>query len=233
MTNLVRPVREVGEVGEVRPVRIEPLSLSRRLAWETLYGAYADFYRVPRLSAARLELLWGWLTDPSDAMRGLVAVEEGGENGGDGTVGKKVGTDGTVGTGGTVGTVETIGTGGTVGTVETVGTGGTVGKGGKDEVGGRGGRGGRGGEVLGLAHFCVQRNPLRAARLLYLHDLYVLPSARGLGIGGRLVGAVAEVARAEGCLRVRWATHAENARAQKLYDKLAKRTSWVIYDLQP
>ena len=221
MTNLVRPV---GEVGEVRPVRIEPLSLSRRLAWETLYGAYADFYRVPRLSAARLELLWGWLTDPSDAMRGLVAVEEGGENGGDGTVGKKVGT------GGTVGTVETIGTGGTVGTVDTVGTGGTVGKVGKDGVGGRGGRGG---EVLGLAHFCVQRNPLRAARLLYLHDLYVLPSARGLGIGGRLVGAVGEIARAEGCLRVRWATHAENARAQKLYDKLAKRTSWVIYDLQP
>ena len=206
MTNLIRPVREVGEV---RPVRIEPLSLSRRLAWETLYGAYADFYRVPRLSAARLELLWGWLTDPSDAMRGLVAVEEGGENGGDGTVGKKVGT------------------GGTVGTVETIGTGGTVGKVGKDGVGGRGG------EVLGLAHFCVQRNPLRAARLLYLHDLYVLPSARGLGIGGRLVGAVAEIARAEGCLRVRWATHAENARAQKLYDKLAKRTSWVIYDLQP
>ena len=200
MTNLARPVREVGEV---RPVRIEPLSLSRRLAWETLYGAYADFYRVPRLSAARLELLWGWLTDPSDAMRGLVAVEEGGETGGDGTVGKKVGT------------------------------GGTVGKGGKDGKDGVGGRGGRGGEVLGLAHFCVQRNPLRAARLLYLHDLYVLPSARGLGIGGRLVGAVAEIARAEGCLRVRWATHAENARAQKLYDKLAKRTSWVIYDLQP
>ena len=151
--------------GAVREVRIEPLSAERRAAWEALYGAYADFYRVPRLAGGKLEALWEWLTDPADAMRGLIAA-------------------------------------------------------------------GEGGEVLGLAHFCAQRNPLRAGRLMYLHDLYVSPEARGLGIGGKLVGAVAEIARTEGCFRVRWATRADNARARKLYDRLAERTDWVIYDLR-
>ena len=88
-----------------------------------------------------------------------------------------------------------------------------------------------GGEVLGFAHFCPQRNPLRAGKLMYLHDLYVSPQARGAGVGERLIREVAEIARAEGCFRLRWATREDNAPARKLYDRLAESTDWVVYDL--
>ena len=88
------------------------------------------------------------------------------------------------------------------------------------------------GEVLGFAHFCAQRNPLRAGRLMYLHDLYVAPEARGAGIGEGLIGEVLRVARGEGCFRVRWATRADNEAARRLYERVGVRTDWVVYDLE-
>ena len=67
--------------------------------------------------------------------------------------------------------------------------------------------------------------------MMYLHDLYVSPQARGAGVGERLIREVAEIARAESCFRLRWATREDNAPARKLYDRLAESTDWVVYDL--
>ena len=177
-------------------VRVVPLVAAHRRAWENLYAAYADFYRVPRPQGERLETLWQWLTDPNDPMRGLAAV---------GTVGKAGKAGGEGGEGGKIG--EALG----------------------QEGGDQGWEGE--GRMLGFAHFCPQRNPLRVGRVMYLHDLYVTPAARGRGVGELLLRAAEQAGRAAGCFRMRWATRADNTVAQKLYDRLAERTDWVVYDM--
>ena len=72
--------------------------------------------------------------------------------------------------------------------------------------------------------------PLSGGRRAYLHDLFVAPSVRGGGVGGLLVAAVADAARAADCATLRWATAADNTGAARLYDKIAEKTSWVVYD---
>jgi ribosomal protein S18 acetylase RimI-like enzyme len=65
----------------------------------------------------------------------------------------------------------------------------------------------------------------------YLLDLYVAPEARGQGKGRALMEALAAQGRREGWLKIYWMTQADNATAQRLYDKLATRSPLVRYDM--
>ncbi len=85
--------------------------------------------------------------------------------------------------------------------------------------------------AVGLAHVRPYPSPLRGLLNGYLDDLFVTPVARGTGAFETLLGAVHELARAEGWPNIRWITAADNARAQAAYDRLASRTSWVTYQL--
>lgn len=91
----------------------------------------------------------------------------------------------------------------------------------------------REGEPVGLAHFRTFARPLSASHGLYLDDLFTSPAARGLGAGGTLLARLAEIARDEGATVVRWITADDNATARSLYDRVAKQTPWVTYDLAP
>lgn len=89
------------------------------------------------------------------------------------------------------------------------------------------------GSVVGLAHFRTFARPIDAAQGIYLDDLFTAPSARGSGVAGALLTALAELARDEGASMVRWITAESNAPARRLYDRVAKHTPWVTYDLSP
>jgi ribosomal protein S18 acetylase RimI-like enzyme len=65
----------------------------------------------------------------------------------------------------------------------------------------------------------------------YLLDLYVAPEARGQGKGRALMEALAAQGRREGWLKIYWMTQADNATAQRLYDKFATRSPLVRYDM--
>ncbi|MDM5147335.1 GNAT family N-acetyltransferase [Candidatus Persebacteraceae bacterium Df01] len=84
--------------------------------------------------------------------------------------------------------------------------------------------------LLGIAHWHINLRPLVGGRLAYLNDLFVHPDARGQSIGKKLVDAAAAQAKAQGCPLLRWATAADNTQAQALYDNIATKTTWVIYD---
>lgn len=59
-----------------------------------------------------------------------------------------------------------------------------------------------------------------AARpLLNIHDLAVLPEARGMGIGRKLLQAVERKARELGCCKVTLEVQENNARARRLYER--------------
>jgi ribosomal protein S18 acetylase RimI-like enzyme len=57
----------------------------------------------------------------------------------------------------------------------------------------------------------------------YLSMIFVHPDWWGIGIGGRLTDAVIEQAAAAGYQRIHLWTHANNTRAQQLYERLAFR----------
>jgi GNAT superfamily N-acetyltransferase len=68
---------------------------------------------------------------------------------------------------------------------------------------------------------------------LYLEDLFVIPAARGRGIGRRLFAYVANVACARGCGRMEWAVLDWNEPAIGFYKKMGARpmTEWTVHRL--
>lgn len=91
----------------------------------------------------------------------------------------------------------------------------------------------RDGRLIGLAHFRKFARPIDAATGIYLDDLFTSPEARGSGAGSALLQRLAEIARDEGATMVRWIAAEDNATARRLYDRVAKQTPWVTYDLAP
>jgi GNAT superfamily N-acetyltransferase len=88
------------------------------------------------------------------------------------------------------------------------------------------------GEVVGFAHHRQFARPSSGQRGLYLDDLFTTPDVRGQGIGRALINRLGEIARQRGMNKVRWITAADNTTAQRLYDDLAERTTWLTYDLR-
>ena len=88
-----------------------------------------------------------------------------------------------------------------------------------------------GGTPVGLAHFRQVPSTLTATNGLYLDDLYVVEEHRGNGTGRALIAFVHARAAEIGHAGVAWITAADNEPAQRLYDTLATRTSWVTYEM--
>ena len=87
----------------------------------------------------------------------------------------------------------------------------------------------REGRLLGLTHFLFHRHCWRVENVVYLQDLYVDPEARGLGTGRALIGAVYAAADAAGCPMVYWLTQTFNHSARRLYDGVARETTFIKY----
>jgi GNAT superfamily N-acetyltransferase len=87
----------------------------------------------------------------------------------------------------------------------------------------------RAGELLGLVNFIFHRSTISIAPTCYLQDLFTLESARGKGVGRKLIEEVYQRARQAGSSRVYWLTHETNETAMKLYDKVAEKSGFVVY----
>ena len=84
--------------------------------------------------------------------------------------------------------------------------------------------------VVGFAHLREQPDTFTAGPGWYLDDLYTEPEARGSGAATALIAAIEQHARARGGGTVRWITAADNERAQRVYARVATRTTWVTYE---
>jgi ribosomal protein S18 acetylase RimI-like enzyme len=70
---------------------------------------------------------------------------------------------------------------------------------------------------VGLAVCFYGFSTFAAKPLINIHDFIVLPEARGLGIGKRMLAAVEEQARSQGCCKVTLEVQEKNHRARKIY----------------
>ncbi|WP_378947546.1 GNAT family N-acetyltransferase [Mesorhizobium sp. ANAO-SY3R2] len=87
------------------------------------------------------------------------------------------------------------------------------------------------GKAVGLTHYLYHRSGWSEANNCYLQDLFADPAVRGKGVGAALIKAVKEQATSAGVKNVYWMTHETNATARKLYDRVARRTGFIEYDL--
>ncbi|MDX1784847.1 MAG: GNAT family N-acetyltransferase [Roseovarius sp.] len=86
------------------------------------------------------------------------------------------------------------------------------------------------GRPVGLAHFLFHRILWSVEDTCYLMDLFSDPETRGRGVGRALIEAVHAAARAAGIPGVYWQTQEFNYKGRMLYDKVATRTPFIIYE---
>ena len=83
--------------------------------------------------------------------------------------------------------------------------------------------------LMGLAHLILHPTTWATSPTCYLEDLYVDRQWRGRSIARRLIEAVYAFADTSGASSVYWHTQEYNAAARSLYDTIAHRTSFVVY----
>ena len=86
------------------------------------------------------------------------------------------------------------------------------------------------GRLVGICHHVLHRSTWSSTSYCYLEDLFTVPDARGTGVGRALIEATAEAARGAGADKLYWQTHATNATARALYDRVARHEGFVVYD---
>jgi ribosomal protein S18 acetylase RimI-like enzyme len=90
------------------------------------------------------------------------------------------------------------------------------------------------GSPAGLVHFLYHASTWDMSGTCYLQDLYTDPDNRGMGIGRALIQSVYDHAAARGVATVYWLTADSNVTAQRLYDSVAVRTPFLVYErVQP
>lgn len=76
------------------------------------------------------------------------------------------------------------------------------------------------GSAAGLALYFNEFSTWRGRRGVYLQDLYVMPDARGRGVGEELIRQLAIEAKSNGAAYLRLAVDAENEDASRFYERL-------------
>lgn len=73
--------------------------------------------------------------------------------------------------------------------------------------------------AIGFAYLAFSWSLEHGGRACWLEELYVVPERRERGLGGRLLHAALDVARAEGCAAVDLEVEVDRARAEHLYER--------------
>ena len=85
--------------------------------------------------------------------------------------------------------------------------------------------------LIGLAHYRAMPSPLRGKDIGFLDDLIVVPENRGSDAARMLLNELRIIAERECWGVIRWITKDDNYRARSLYDQLAQKTDWNMYEM--
>ena len=85
--------------------------------------------------------------------------------------------------------------------------------------------------LIGLAHYRAMPSPLRGKDIGFLDDLIVVPESRGGDAANMLLNELRLIAERECWGVMRWITKDDNYRARSLYDQLAQKTNWNMYEM--
>ena len=85
--------------------------------------------------------------------------------------------------------------------------------------------------IVALAHYRRMPSPLRGKYIGFLDDLYVEPQFRGKRIGEKIIKKLNDISKERNWGLIRWITRNDNHNAKSLYDKVAKKSTWEVYEL--
>lgn len=86
------------------------------------------------------------------------------------------------------------------------------------------------GALVGFAHLVFHPSTWSTSTYCYLEDLFVAQPARGSTVARQLIAAVYSEADRRQAARTYWETQEYNGAARSLYDTVAHKTSFVIYE---
>ena len=86
-------------------------------------------------------------------------------------------------------------------------------------------------ELVGLAQYRAMPSPLRGHNIGFVDDLIVLPSFRGQRISEKLFEDIQLTGKRLGWKTIRWITRDNNYHARKVYDRIALKTDWNLYEM--
>ena len=86
------------------------------------------------------------------------------------------------------------------------------------------------GGLVGLAHAIFHPSTWTTRSYCYLEDLFVARTHRGSGAARALIEGIYAEADRRGADSIYWHTQSYNAPARSLYDKVARPTSFVVYE---
>ena len=85
--------------------------------------------------------------------------------------------------------------------------------------------------IVALAHYRRMPSPIRGKYIGFLDDLYVDPQFRGKKIGEKIIKKLNDISKERNWGLIRWITRNDNHNAKSLYDKVAKKSTWEVYEL--
>lgn len=88
------------------------------------------------------------------------------------------------------------------------------------------------GKPAGIAHFRVMPRPMAGAEIGFLDDLFVDPEIRGYRLGEAILAHLADIARQRNWAIIRWLTADDNYRARALYDRVAAKSGFNLYEMK-
>jgi len=88
------------------------------------------------------------------------------------------------------------------------------------------------GELIAVAHYRSMPSPLRGINLGFLDDLVVIPRKRGSKAAKLILAEIKLIGKKEKWSKIRWITRDDNYRARSLYDSVAKKTNWIMYEME-
>lgn len=88
------------------------------------------------------------------------------------------------------------------------------------------------GPPIGFATVFWSWQTLDATRIGVMNDLFVVPAARGTGVGRELIDACRSLCRKRGAAKLVWETAPDNETAKRLYDSTgAESSTWLAYEI--
>ena len=87
-------------------------------------------------------------------------------------------------------------------------------------------------KLVAIAHYRRMPSPLRGKDIGFLDDLYVHPDFRGRKIGEEIINKLNHISQEKGCGLIRWITRNDNHNAKSLYDRVANKSTWDVYELE-
>ena len=87
-------------------------------------------------------------------------------------------------------------------------------------------------ELIGFTNFLYHASTWSEQGYCYLEDLYVEEKFRGKGVGKILIEAVWDDCLRKGVKRLYWKTQDKNKIARIMYDKVAKQSGFIEYEIE-